>query len=347
MFLNIPGALRVASAHHLVALRCRIWPMDLGDLWMSRNGIWTSSANGCCRKKRWQPWKISVQHWRRRGHAIQEAPWKKRTGAARHRANFGRMVFRCWIMLVTVGHFGLRLATDCFGLNESAHMFNKTFWALEYRLVLLILEEKLLQKRLTSKRRTAIVVRRATWHCGQTSCRKWQLRVAGLCFSSCFFMKDATWIINQDVQYVELLGTIFGWSLFIRICKKHRFTWCWRCLLNLDPLPRMRSTPCGNCNASLMMPKAVWNASDETLPTTEAGASTCLRCRSQEMNCRIAKYSNCNSKRYRKIDLYRFASARPTLALSQCSANFGMVSPQLPGLARAIQSQKRMRLRSR
>jgi len=65
-------------------------------------------------------------------------------------------------MLDYVGHFGLRLATDCFGLNESAHMFNKTFWALEYRIVLLILEEKLLQKRLTSKRRTAIVVRRAT-----------------------------------------------------------------------------------------------------------------------------------------------------------------------------------------
>ena len=195
MFLNIPGALRVASAHHLVALRCRIWPTDLGDR---------------CQGMAF-------------GHRLRMAAAGRRDGSpGRSQCSTGAGVVTLSRRLpgrrgqelhgtgqtdvgLCFGHFGLRLATDCFGLNESAHMFNKTFWALEYWIVLLILEEKLLQKRLTSKRRTAIVVRRATWHCGQTSCCKWQLESCWFVFFFLLFHERCD-VDDQDVQYVELLG---------------------------------------------------------------------------------------------------------------------------------------------
>lgn len=206
------------------------WPM-------SRNGIWTSSANGCCRKKRWLPWKISVQHWRRRGHAIQEAPWKKRTGAARHRANFGlRYVGLCWSFWIEACHGLFWFERECSHVQQdflgawisncASDPWGKT-------------SSKAFDQQKTYGDR-----------CAQSHLTLWSNIVLQMTIESCWFVfffllfHERCDVDNQDVQYVEIcraawVVTIFGWSLFIRICKickKHRFTWCW-CLLNLDPLP--------------------------------------------------------------------------------------------------------------
>lgn len=178
--------------------------MTYGPRWpMSRNGIWTSIANGCCRKKRWQPWKISVQHWKKRGHAIQEAPWKKRTGAARHKLWTYMDVWfldvgLCWSFWIEACHGMFWFERECSHVQQdflgawisncASDPWGKT-------------SSKASDQQKTYGDR-----------CAQSHLTLWSNIVLQMTIESCWFVfffllfHERCDVDNQDVQYVELLG---------------------------------------------------------------------------------------------------------------------------------------------